>query len=219
MADETRDPVTEQLAQEKLRAEIRKLGIETSVKEAEHEVLKRRNEDWHSGSEAARLYTFYGGVDRNSVRECIEDLGKWSRRTPNGDMRIIFNSPGGSVLDGLALYDYIQELRSAGHYIETVTLGMAASMGGVLLQAGERRVAGRNAHILIHEVSSLNMGKVSEMEDELEFCKKLQTKILDILAERSTMSKAQIKRRWSRKDWWIDSQEALDLGFIDEIRG
>lgn len=219
MANESSDPVTIELEQEKLRAEIRKIGIDTSVREAEHEVLKRRNQDWHSGAEAARLYTFYGHVDRNTVRDCMEDLGKMSRREPGADIRIVFNSPGGSVLDGLALFDFIQELRAAGHHIETVTLGMAASMGGVLLQAGDQRISGRNAHILIHEVSSLNMGKVSEMEDELQFCKKLQSKILDILAARSTLTKEQIRRRWTRKDWWLSAEEALELGFVDAIRG
>jgi ATP-dependent Clp protease protease subunit len=96
---------------------------------------------------------------------------------------------------------------------------MAASMGGILLQAGSHRVLAPNAYMLIHEVSSLAWGGASELEDEVAFVKRLQDRILDILAERSTMTRQQIARKWKRKDWWLDAPEALRLGFVDEIRG
>ena len=165
-----------------------------------------------------RIYTFYGAVSASSVSPAIKALGEWHRRSPEAPIEIIFNSPGGNVLDGLALYDFIHELRHLGTPINTVTMGMAASMGGILLQAGERRIATKNALILIHEVSMGAGGKMSEIEDELAFGKKLQQKCLDILASRSTMTARQINTKWQKKDWWIDSDEALKLGFIDEVR-
>ena len=133
-------------------------------------------------------------------------------------MTIVFNSPGGEVTEGLALFDFIQELRSRGHEIETISIGMAASMAGILLQAGDNRVMGKNAVILIHEVSSITYGGASSMADDLKFVEMLQDKILDILAERSTLTKRQIRNRWLRKDWWLDAETALKFGFIDSIQ-
>lgn len=169
-------------------------------------------------AEENRIYTFYGAVSSGSVGPALKALGEWHRRAPHEPIEIIFNSPGGSVLDGLALYDYIHELRHRGTPINTVTMGMAASMGGILLQAGEKRIASKNALILIHEVSMGAGGKMSEIEDELAFGKKLQQKCLDILAERSTMTARQINTKWQKKDWWLDANEALKLGFVDEVR-
>ena len=128
---------------------------------------------------------------------------------------MVFNSPGGSVLDGLALFDYLRQLRQAGHHVTTVALGRAASMGAVLLQAGDRRLIGENAFMLVHEVSHLSAGKVSELEDNVDFTRRLQKRLLAILASRSTLSDAQIARRWARKEWWLDASEAVELGFAD----
>jgi ATP-dependent protease ClpP protease subunit len=90
-------------------------------------------------------------------------------------------------------------------------------MGSILLQAVDHRIVGSKADILIHEISSVNVGKLSEMEDEMEFLNRLADRALDIYADRSTLTKTQIKRRWKRKDWWLDAEEAVELGFADEI--
>ena len=177
--------------------------------------------NWHEmqcSQDTVRLYNFSHSVNGASAQTCIGMVGQWFREDPSKPITIIFNSPGGSVIDGLAVYDFITELRNQGATIETVTLGMAASMAGVLLQAGDNRVMGRNSVLLIHEVSSGAIGNISQLEDEVAFSKKLQDKLLDILADRSTLTKSQIKRRWKRKDWWLDAEEALELGFCDEIR-
>lgn len=178
----------------------------------EHRVLNER-----ASSDEANIYYFHGQVNGISSSDCIESVGFWTRKRPGCDITIIFNSPGGGVFEGLALYDFIRDLRSRGHKVITKSVGMAASMGGILLQAGDERVMGPNAYMLIHEVSSGAIGKTSELEDALEFTTRLQEKLLNILAERSTMTVAQIKRKWKKKDWWLDAQEALELGFIDRI--
>ena len=71
------------------------------------------------------------------------------------------------------LFDYIQELRRDGHYVTTSARGMAASMAGILLQAGGHRVMGREAQVLIREVSSFAIRKVGEIEDEVTLLKSL----------------------------------------------
>lgn len=229
---EPRSALEVSLSEEKLRAEIDALHITSGlrVKETqladlnqEHKALEivaahRYMKAELAKADESRILSFYGAVNSGSAAAAIQKLADWHRRDPGEPIEMIFNSPGGSVIDGLALFDYIQELRRRGTHVTTITMGMAASMGGILLQAGDVRVASKNSVLLIHEVSSGAGGKVSEIEDELAFMKLLQDKCVNILAERSTLSATQIKHRWIKKDWWIAADEALKLGFVDEIR-
>jgi ATP-dependent Clp protease protease subunit len=205
------------LAEQRAWAEIRKLQLETERTLLELSALRRRERDVVADPSEAHVYTFYSSVDAESVQQCMAELGQWSRRDPGSPITVIFNSPGGSVLDGLALFDYLRRLRSIGHFVTTMALGRAASMGAVLLQAGNHRVVGENAFLLIHEVSNHTTGKVSEMEDGVEFTRRLQKRLLAILAGRSTLTEPQIARRWTRNEWWLDAAEAVTLGLADEV--
>lgn len=203
---------------EKNQAATRKLTAEAERHEYEAHRSRKDLEAWDASSDEARIYHFFGGVDASNVISAIDVLGNWSRRRSNdGNFTIVFNSPGGSVIHGLALFDFLSELKEQGNTFTTVNRGMAASMGGILLQAGNERIVGPNSHMLIHEISSIGIGKMSELEDEIKFLKRLQDRCLDILADRSTLSKAQIKTRWTRKDWWLDAEETVKYGFADRI--
>lgn len=224
-------PTKDALERAKLAAEIVKLeaGLEEarantaySVTTAEYYALQnretlRRITDEEATDDRNHVYPFMGAVSGSSAEACIAKLMKWSRRDPSCDITIVFNSPGGSVIDGLALYDCIAELKAKGHRFTTVVRGYAASMGGILLQAGDRRAIGANAHVLIHELAAGTGGKLSEIKDSVTFYKLLEDRCIAILAERSTMSKAQIKRKCDRTDWWMDADETVRLGFADEI--
>ena len=205
------------LAEQRAWAEVRKLQLETERTVLELAALRRRERDSVADAAEAHVYTFYASVDPENVQQCMNALGQWSRRDPGSPITVIFNSPGGSVLDGLALFDYLRRLRSVGHFVTTIALGRAASMGAVLLQAGDHRVMGENAFLLIHEVSNHTTGKVSEMEDGVEFTRRLQKRLLSILSQRSTLSEQQIARRWTRNEWWLDAGEAVQLGLADEV--
>jgi ATP-dependent Clp protease protease subunit len=205
------------LADRRALLEIRKLELESERAALELDSMRRREAELAADPSRARAYTFYTDVTQESVRECMHELGQWSRRDPGAPITLTFNSPGGSVLDGFALFDFLRQLRSIGHHLTTVALGRAASMGAVLLQAGDHRIMGQNAFLLIHEVSNLSAGKVSELEDSVEFSRRLQKRLLAILAERSSLSEAQIQRRWARKEWWLDAEEAVALGLADAV--
>lgn len=152
-----------------------------------------------------------------SVAAAIDSINRWRRIDPGCDIRIEINSPGGGVFSGLNLYDVLREASAQGHRIITCAYGYAASMAGILLQAGDERQISPNAFLMIHEVSSGAIGKWSEMVDEVEFVERLQKIALTILARRSTLSIAAIKRRSARKDWWLDAGEAVKFGFVDTI--
>lgn len=209
----------------KLKAEAREAQANAAKAEdlAAQQSLQRAKEERAAaavlaGDSFQRVYRFSGAVTDVSARACMGALTEWHRLWPGQPMEVIFTSPGGSIIDGMALFDHISWLRREGHHMTTSTLGLAASMAGILLQAGDQRVMGKEAWLMIHEASFGAQGKTGEIEDTVEWVKKVQERILDIFAARSNMTKTQIKNKWTRKDWWISSDEALNLGLIDEIR-
>ncbi len=163
------------------------------------------------------VYVFNGEVATASVNACIDQLVRWHRTRPAEDIEIIFNSPGGSVVAGLALWDVIQDIKR-DHNVTTVAYGMAASMAGILLQAGHERIMGAESWLMIHEASFGAAGKIGEVEDTVEWIKMVQKRILRIFASRSHLSERQLENKWKRKDFWISSDYALELGLIDSIR-
>lgn len=164
-----------------------------------------------------RTFLFYDGVEKETCKSAMKELSILSRRFPGQPLTIIINSPGGYILDGLALYDHIRALSAAGHHVTTISRGMAASMGGILLQAGDTRIVGPSSELLIHESAGGEIGKVNVREDGLVQSQKMWSKLSDILATRSSMSAEEIRERAFKFDWWLTAEEAVELGFADAI--
>ena len=206
----------QQIAHEALRAQRAASDVAELAADEQKQSWKEANHrDFDHG-----VFRFDTTVDGPTVQKMISYMGLYSRLHPEEPIEIVFNSPGGSVFEGFALFDFIGELRAKGHHVTTHTRGMAASMAGILLQAGDHRVMGREAHILIHEISTLSLGKMSEIMDEVEFLKRVQTRIINIFVERSggKLSASKIRQNWKKTDWWLSSDEALALGLVDEVR-
>lgn len=165
-----------------------------------------------------RRLSFFGDVSPQNVDTVIEALEHWSIRDPGEPIVITFNTPGGSVTDGMALFDTIKMLQRNGHHVTTRARGIAASMGAVLFQAGDERIIDARAKLLIHQGSSSG-GRMTagEAEDHAEFLKMVLDDLLEILAERSTLTKRQISNKWNRKDWWIKAEDAVKFGFADRV--
>lgn len=188
---------------------------ELTLREAQREELHLA-----AGADQHRVYTFYGEVEPSAVEECMAELGSWSRRDPGQPLTVLLNSCGGYCIDGIALYDYMMSLRAVGHRLTIFALGEASSMGGIILQAADHRVMGATSELLIHEVSAEQLGSrtVAWIEDRAAYLKKLQLRMDEILADRSTLSATEIAKRARHKDWFLDAHESLALGFIDEVR-
>jgi len=201
------------------KSKAERVKYDTENHKFDHERNIERRERELADFRHNRIYNFFGPVREDSCGACISELNYWDKvDDSNAEYEIIFDSPGGGVFAGMALYDYIQQLRKKGHKITTATRGMAASMGGILLQAGDHRAMGAESFILIHEIATGAIGKVADIEDEMKLCKMMTDRVVKIFANRSHLSEAKIRAGMNRKDWWISSDQALKYGLVDEVR-
>lgn len=131
------------------------------------------------------------------------------------DISIYINSPGGGVYAGLGIYDTMQFIKPN---VATICTGMAASMGAVLMCAGEKgkRSALPHSRIMIHQPMSGTQGQVSDMEIAVKETLKIKNELYEILAKHSGKTFDQIHED-SDRDYWMTAAEAKDYGMIDEV--
>jgi ATP-dependent Clp protease protease subunit len=131
------------------------------------------------------------------------------------DIHIYINSPGGSVTAGLAIYDTMQFVTCD---VNTYCMGMAASMGAVLLCAGTKgkRYALPNSDIMIHQVSGGAQGQASDVERQVEFMFKLKRRLESIIAHHTGKPVEQVHKDADR-DYYMSAEEAKDYGLVDEV--
>jgi ATP-dependent Clp endopeptidase proteolytic subunit ClpP len=206
--------------------EARSVAAAAGINEINFKMKQLEYDEILASDDHHQVYNFTFSVNPGTVKDCIETCNVWRRTKPECEITIVFTSPGGSVVDGLALFDYLQMLKREGHKVITKTFGMAASMAGILIQAGTERVTGREAWLMIHEASFFAAGKIGEVEDTVEWIKKVGERVISIFATRAHGTKkwksvkeaaAFVKKNWERKDWWLSSDDALKYGFVDRI--
>ena len=131
------------------------------------------------------------------------------------DIHIYINSPGGSVTAGLAIYDTMQFVTCD---VNTYCIGMAASMGAVLLAAGTKgkRYALPNSDIMIHQVSGGAQGTASDVERTVEYMYKLKKRLIRILAD-STGKSEEVVKNDSDRDYYMTASEAKEYGLVDVV--
>lgn len=130
-------------------------------------------------------------------------------------IRIYINSPGGSVIDGLAVIDTINFIESP---VYTICIGLAASMGAVLLSCGEKghRTVLPHSRVMIHQVSGFTGGPLADMKIDLEQTRKCEQDIYTILSKNLDKSYEEIEVLCDRNNWFT-GQEAVDLGIADKV--
>ncbi len=134
---------------------------------------------------------------------------------PSKDIHLYINSPGGSVTAGMAIYDTMQYIKCD---VSTICIGMAASMGAFLLAGGQKgkRFALPNSEVMIHQPLGGAKGQATEIEIAAKNILKTREKLNRMLAENTGKPYEQVCLDTER-DHWLDAQEALDYGLIDEI--
>jgi len=134
---------------------------------------------------------------------------------PDKDIQFYINSPGGSVTDGMAIYDTMQYIKCD---VSTICVGMAASMGAFLLSAGAKgkRIALPNAEIMIHQPSAGTQGQVTDMAIHLKRLETIKERMNRIMAENCGRSVEQVTADCER-DNFMTAQQALEYGLIDKV--
>ncbi|MDR1781704.1 MAG: ATP-dependent Clp protease proteolytic subunit [Bacilli bacterium] len=148
-------------------------------------------------------------------RIIIEQLLLLSYEDSNKDITIYINCPGGSVSDGLAIYDTINYLKCD---VTTICIGMAASMAAVLLASGTKgkRYILPHSEVMIHEIQANTAGAMSSLISSLEHAKRNNDKLIEILANVTNKEQSLIKQDMII-DKWFNAQEALEYGLVDKI--
>ncbi|SMC77091.1 ATP-dependent Clp protease, protease subunit [Oscillospiraceae bacterium] len=134
---------------------------------------------------------------------------------PDKDIQFYINSPGGSVTDGLMIYDTMKLIKPD---VQTICMGMAASMGSVLLAAGTKgkRCILPNAEVMIHQPLGGAQGQATEILIAAEHIKDTRTRLNQILADACGRPLEDLMRDTDR-DHWMTAQEALEYGIVDKI--
>ncbi|MFD0896427.1 ATP-dependent Clp endopeptidase proteolytic subunit ClpP [Loigolactobacillus binensis] len=162
-----------------------------------------------------RIIMLSGEVNDQMANSIIAQLLFLDAQDSEKDVSIYINSPGGSVSAGLAIYDTMNFIKAD---VQTIAMGMAASMASVLLTAGTKgkRFALPNSTVLIHQPLGGAQGQQTEIEIAAREILKTRNRLNKILAEASGQDLATIQKDTDR-DHYLTAQEALDYGLIDKI--
>ena len=220
MTDEVKITTEQKSPEEKLiDLETSRINLESAViarDKAAHElaVLKLKEKYTVLVQKTVRLA---GVVDPDSVNKARTELYHLSATNPGEPLLFDINSPGGSFYDGMELYGIVRELSNAGHHMTTRISGYACSMGGVLAQAGDTRQIREGSYLHLHEASYGVIGKAHEMREAAEQTEKITHDMARLYAKRSALSADEIYENLHRKEWWLNAEEAFEIGFVDLI--
>lgn len=154
-------------------------------------------------------------VNEHTANLVVAQLLHLAYTDPDKDIKLYINSPGGSVYDGLAIYDTIQYIKPD---VQTIGIGLQASMGAFLLSSGTKgkRVALPSSRIMIHQPSSGTQGKITDQEITLREGIYLKKMLNEILAKNTGQKLSKIEKDVDR-DFWMSAEEAQKYGIIDEV--
>lgn len=164
-----------------------------------------------------RKLFFWGPVFDDSAKEIVDQLMYLEMIDPGKEITMFINSPGGSVTSGLSIYDTMQAISSP---ISTVCMGMAASMGSVLLSGGTKghRFIYPNGEVMIHQpsISSGFQDRASNLIITANEIKKTKIRLSQILADNCGKTLEQLIED-SDRDYWMDAKESVEYGIVDGI--
>ncbi|MBR5226278.1 MAG: ATP-dependent Clp protease proteolytic subunit [Clostridia bacterium] len=174
-----------------------------------------RSYDVYSRLLKDRVVFLRGEVNEQLANSIVAQLLFLEMEDPDAEISMYINSPGGSVTDGMAIYDTMRYIRPK---IRTVCLGMAASMGAFLLMAGEpgMRYALPNAEVMIHQPSGGAHGQATDVQLHAQWLLRTKTKMNQLMSEMTGQPLEKIAADVER-DYFMTAQEALEYGIIDKI--
>ena len=162
-----------------------------------------------------RIIFVAGGMDDSMAALITSQLLFLESENPKKDIAMYINSPGGYVSSGLAIYDTMQYIRCP---ISTVCIGQAASMGSLLLAAGEKgmRIALPNARVMLHQPSGGYQGVATDIERHAEEIIELKRRLNNIYVRHTGQEYDVIERKLDR-DTFLTAEEAKEFGIVDKV--
>lgn len=162
-----------------------------------------------------RIIFLGSGIDDDVSSIVIAQLLFLQSEDPNKDIHLYINSPGGSVSAGMAIYDTMQYIKPD---VSTICVGMAASMGQVLLTAGAKgkRYALPHSRVMMHQPLGGTQGQASDIEIYTREMIKIRESLYSVISKHTGQTVEKIMKDADR-DNWMSSQDALDYGIIDKI--
>ncbi|MDE3125479.1 MAG: ATP-dependent Clp protease proteolytic subunit [Bacteroidota bacterium] len=164
-----------------------------------------------------RAVYLWGVVDDKSARELVSKILLLDADKPGEEIKLYINSPGGVVTSGMVIYDTIQLIQSP---VSTICMGLAASMGSILLSVGKKgkRYIYPHGEVMIHQPSLSGYFQATSADIEIQADQMKKTKDLGakILAENCGKTVEQIMKDFDR-DYWMNAQEAVEYGIVDGI--
>lgn len=154
-------------------------------------------------------------VNEHTANVVVAQLLHLANEDPDKDISLYINSPGGSVYDGLAIYDTMQFIKPD---VATYGIGLQASMGAFLLSSGAKgkRHLLPNSRVMIHQPSSGTQGKVTDQEITLREALRLKDLLNEILSKNTGQKLSKIKTDVER-DFWMSAEEAKEYGLVDKV--
>lgn len=154
-------------------------------------------------------------VNEHTANIVVAQLLHLAYEDPNKDIALYINSPGGSVYDGMAIYDTMQFIKPD---VATFGIGLQASMGAFLLSSGAKgkRHLLPSSRVMIHQPSAGTQGKVSDMEITLRESIRLKQLLNEILAKNTGQKLSKIEKDADR-DFWMSASEAVEYGLADKV--
>lgn len=180
---------------------------QTSRGERSYDIYSRLLED--------RIIFLTGEINEITADLVIAQLFFLEGKDPDKDISLYINSPGGSVTAGMGIYDTMNYIKSD---VQTICVGMAASMGAFLLSSGAKgkRFSLPNSEIMIHQPSGGSQGQASDIAIQAEHILKIKKRMNKILAENCSQPIDKIERDVDR-DYYMTADEALKYGIVDKI--
>ena len=162
-----------------------------------------------------RIVFLSGEVDNKSASLIVAQMLYLEAQDPDKDIQFYINSPGGSVTDGMAIYDTMQYIKCD---VSTIRIGMAASMGAFLLSSGTKgkRIALPNAEIMIHQPLGGTQGQTTDMQIHVERMLRIKKHLNEILAA-NTGKPLDVIKQDTERDNFMSAAEAAAYGLVDKV--
>ena len=174
-----------------------------------------RSYDVYSRLLKDRVVFLRGEVNEQLANSIVAQLLFLEMEDPDAEISMYINSPGGSVTDGMAIYDTMQYVKCD---VSTICVGMAASMGAFLLSAGAKgkRYALPNSEVMIHQPSGGASGQATDVQLHAQWLLRTKNKMNALMSEMTKQPLEKIQQDVER-DYFMTAQEALEYGIIDKI--